>query len=94
MLNTATMGRDGALTIPPAMRRKLGLAEGTPVRIEETGEGLIIRPMLPEAEIYSPERKAEFLLNNAIGMNDYQAARLTVQAMGINPDAIPHERPE
>lgn len=94
MPDTISIGRDGALTIPLAMRRRLGLGEGTRVLIEETREGLMIRPALPEPETYTPERKAEFLLNNAIGADDYQAARTAVRSLGLDPDAIPHERPE
>jgi hypothetical protein len=31
------------------------------------------------AEMYSPERKAELLLNNAVDAQDYKAARETVR---------------
>jgi hypothetical protein len=44
-------------------------------------------------EMYSKERKAGFLLNNAIDPEDYEAARKAVREMGLDPDAIPHERP-
>jgi hypothetical protein len=46
-----------------------------------------------EIEIYTPERKAEFLLNNAIDDDDYAAARRAVYSMGLDPDAIDHDRP-
>jgi len=44
-------------------------------------------------EIYSPERKAEFLLNNSITPEDYKDARRTVQGLGVDPDKAPHKRP-
>ena len=44
-------------------------------------------------EIYTPERKAEFLLSGAIDEEDYQAARLAVQEMGLDPDRIDHQQP-
>ncbi len=49
---------------------------------------------MPEpAEIYTAERRAQFLLSNAIGADEYAWAREEVQAMGLNPDVIPHYRP-
>jgi hypothetical protein len=45
-------------------------------------------------ERYSPRRKAEFLLNNAIDVSDYQRARKEVRRLGLDPDSIPHVRPE
>ncbi len=44
-------------------------------------------------EIYTNERKAEFLLNNAVDDEDYRTARKEVRKMGLDPDSIPHRRP-
>jgi hypothetical protein len=44
-------------------------------------------------EIYTPSRKAEFLLSNAVDAEDYALAIEEVRAMGIDPDAIPHYKP-
>jgi hypothetical protein len=44
-------------------------------------------------ERYTPERKAEFLLNNAIDDADYCEARKEVRELGLDPDSIPHLRP-
>lgn len=94
MLDTVKIGRNGALVIPAKMRRRLGLDEGDLVLIEETGDGLVIRPAIAmPIEVYSKERKAEFLLNNAINRDDYEAARQAVQKLGLDPDNIRHERP-
>lgn len=94
MLDTAKIGRNGTLVIPAKMRRRLGLAEGELVLIEETAEGLIIRPAVATPiEVYSLERKAEFLLNNAIDAADYEAACAAVRQMGLNPGDIGHDKP-
>jgi hypothetical protein len=49
--------------------------------------------MLP-LERYTPERKAEFLLNNAVTPGDYAWALEEVKKMGIDPKTIPHEKPK
>jgi hypothetical protein len=38
-------------------------------------------------------RKAEFLLNNAASQAEYAVARREVEALGLDPDAIPHVAP-
>ncbi|HZW93132.1 MAG TPA: hypothetical protein VFF64_09285 [Candidatus Eremiobacteraceae bacterium] len=45
-------------------------------------------------ERYTPERKAEFLLNNAVDDADYRKAREEVRKLGLDPDSIPHLRPQ
>jgi len=47
----------------------------------------------PAGERYTAARKAEFLLNNAATNAEYQVARREVQALGLDPDAIPHVAP-
>jgi hypothetical protein len=44
-------------------------------------------------EIYTPERRAEFLLSNAVDAKDYDAALEEVRKLGIDPAKIPHHRP-
>jgi hypothetical protein len=48
--------------------------------------------MIVAVERYTPERKAEFLLSNAID-DDYRKARKEVRKLGLDPDSIPHRRP-
>jgi hypothetical protein len=48
---------------------------------------------LPPMETYSDERIAEFLLNNSVGAEDYARAREEVRTLGLDPDAIDHDRP-
>lgn len=47
-------------------------------------------PLVIDVEIYSDERIAEFLLSTAIDDADYQNARSEVEALGLDPGAIPH----
>lgn len=88
------MGDDGMVTVPAAMRKRFGMEKGVTVLFEETDEGILIRPavVLP-VEAYTPARKAEFLLNNAVDLEDYRRAVREVRGLGIEPDDIPHERP-
>jgi hypothetical protein len=44
-------------------------------------------------EIYTPERIAEFLLNNAVNAEDYASSLEEVRKLGIDPATIPHEKP-
>jgi hypothetical protein len=64
--------------------------------VEVTGTVIIVRPPSmpwPEVEIYTPERKAEFLLNGAVDEADYAAAVKAVREMGLDPEKIPHDPP-
>jgi AbrB family looped-hinge helix DNA binding protein len=88
------MGKRGTLVLPAKIRRRLGLEEGTLVFIEETEEGVSIRPAVAlPVEIYPPERRAAFLLENAVDEEDYARAREEVRQLGLDPEEIPHERP-
>jgi hypothetical protein len=44
-------------------------------------------------ESYTQERRAEFLLSNAVDEEDYARAGEEVRKMGLDPAAIPHRRP-
>lgn len=72
----------------------MGLEEGSIALVEEREQGVLIRPAVAvPVERYSPEQKAEFLLNNATDEDDYSKARNSVVAMGLDPDKISHRRP-
>jgi AbrB family looped-hinge helix DNA binding protein len=91
---SSRIGKRGTFVIPAKLRRRFGLSEGTAVIAEETEEGILLRPAVTvPIESYSPERRAEFLLSNAIDDEDYARAREAVQEMGIDPDSIEHHRP-
>lgn len=63
------------MVIPAKVRRRLGLAEGESVLIEEMDDGLMIRPaMAMPTEVYCVEQRAEYVLNNAVDAADYRKA--------------------
>ncbi len=88
------VGRRGTVVLPAKLRRRLGIEEGSFVVAEEREDGILIRPatVLP-VEIYSPERRAEFLLNNAVDAKDYRRALAEVKRMGLDAHRIKHQRP-
>lgn len=94
-VETTKVGKRGTLVIPAALRRSYGFEEGSLVIMEARSEGVLLRPVVTlPVEIYTPERKAEFLLNNTITPEDYAAALKEVRAMGIDPETVPHKKPK
>jgi AbrB family looped-hinge helix DNA binding protein len=93
-METTKVGKRGAVVVPARLRRKFGIEEGRLVIAEERPEGILIRPALAlPVEIYTPQRKAEFLLSNAVDAEDYRAAVAEVKKMGLEPASIPHHKP-
>ena len=87
-------GKRGAVVIPAPLRRRYGIEEGSLVVAEARPDGILIRPAVAvPIEIYTPERKAEFLLSNAVDAADYAWAVKQVNALGLEPKTIPHRRP-
>lgn len=95
MADTAIIGKRGTLVLPASMRKRLGLSEGSLVLLEEDTEGGVrLRPAAAmPVEVYSPVRRAELLLENAVDAKDYERARRLVRELGLDPDAIAHQRP-
>lgn len=93
-METAKVGRNGAVIIPTKIRRRFGLKEGSMVMIEKTNDGISIRPAVAMAvEVYSLKRRAEFLLNNAVDAPDYKRAVSAVRKLEINLKDVPHRKP-
>jgi len=93
--DTARVGKRGTIVLPAALRRRFGLEEGSVLIAEEREEGILLRPAtVVPLEIYTDERKAEFLLSNAIDAQDYARAVDEVRKLGLDPDDIPHYKPE
>ncbi|HEU0299556.1 MAG TPA: AbrB/MazE/SpoVT family DNA-binding domain-containing protein [Longimicrobium sp.] len=88
------VGKRGTVVLPAALRRQFGMEEGAMLIAEAVDDGILLRPavVLP-IERYTAARKAEFLLNNAVGADDYARAVQEVRRMGLDPDTIPHEQP-
>jgi bifunctional DNA-binding transcriptional regulator/antitoxin component of YhaV-PrlF toxin-antitoxin module len=82
------------VVIPAAMRKRYGLDEGATIMVEARPEGVLIRPAaVVPIEIYTPERRAEFILSTALDAEEYAEAVAEVRTMGLDPDRIPHYRP-
>ena len=91
---TSRIGKRGTLVIPAKLRRRFGISEGSEVIIEETDQGILIRPaMTIPLEMYGAERKAEFLLSNAVDADDYRVAVEEVRRLGLDPREIEHGKP-
>lgn len=89
------IGKRGTVVIPADLRKQMHLKEGDLVIAENHGDGILLKPAIVMAvEKYSLERQAEFILSNAIDVEDYHQAREAVKAMGLNPDKIPHLKPK
>ncbi len=92
-MTTVQVGDTGELLIPSELCRAVGIEDGSYVVMERIGGGILVRPAGGEAEEYTPERKAEFLLSTAVDSADYAAAVRAVRAMGLDPERVQHARP-
>lgn len=93
-METSRVGKRGAVVVPARLRRKFGIEEGGLVVAEERPDGILLRPAAAvPLEIYTPERRAEFLLSNAVDEKDYQAAITEVKKLGVDPSTVPHQKP-
>jgi AbrB family looped-hinge helix DNA binding protein len=90
------VGKRGTVVIPADARRRYGFDEGEMLVMEECAAGLLFKPARTyEVETYTPERTAEFMLNNAVTAAEYDDAITEVRGMGLDPASIPHQpRPE
>ncbi|NPV58923.1 MAG: AbrB/MazE/SpoVT family DNA-binding domain-containing protein [Actinobacteria bacterium] len=88
------VGKRGTVVIPASLRKAYHLDEGSLLVVEPREEGIMLRPAIAyPIEIYTPERKAEFFLNNAVTKEDYAWALKQVEDMGLDPQQIPHKKP-
>jgi AbrB family looped-hinge helix DNA binding protein len=93
-METSKVGKRGTIVVPVKLRQRFGLKEGDLLITEEREDGILFRPAVAvPVEIYTPERKAEFLLNNAITKEDYDAACEAVRELGLDPAKIPYTDP-
>lgn len=92
-METTKLGKRGTVVIPASIRRRYGFREGDLVITEERDDGVLLRPAVAvPIETYSPERRAEFILSNAIDREDYKRALQEVRKMGLDPNKIPHHK--
>jgi AbrB family looped-hinge helix DNA binding protein len=94
-METAKLGKRGTLVIPAKLRQRFALKEGDLLVIEEGEDGILLRPAVAiPVEIYTPQRKAEFLLNNAVTKEDYdQACRAIRDDLRLDPAKIRYTDP-
>jgi AbrB family looped-hinge helix DNA binding protein len=60
------IGQRGVLTLPAKLRKRYGLQQNDELIVEETAQGLLLRPCVSmPIEIYSEERIAEFSEDDA-----------------------------
>lgn len=95
IVEPSRIGKRGTVVIPSKLRRRYGLEEGTMVIAEEREDGILLRPAVAlPVEIYTDERKAEFLLTNSLNAEDYAAAaKLVREEFGLDPETVPHIKP-
>ena len=88
------VGKRGVVIIPARLRERYGMREGTCVVVEEREDGFLLRPAgaMPH-ERYTPDRRAEFILSNAVDAEDYARAVEEVRRMGLDPEKIDHLKP-
>jgi bifunctional DNA-binding transcriptional regulator/antitoxin component of YhaV-PrlF toxin-antitoxin module len=92
-IETVSVGQSGDVPIPPAIRELTGIDAGSIVTLEARNGAIVIRPLSEDAESYTAERKAEFLLSNAVDAADYATACEEVRKWGLDPNQISHHRP-
>ena len=93
-LEYSKVGKRGTVVIPAKLRRQFGIKEGSLIVAEAKPEGVLLRPAVAvPVENYTSERKAEFLLSNAVDKKDYEWAVREVRKLGLDPEQIPHKRP-
>lgn len=84
----------GNLIIPEEFRRRHRLDENDRVVVESTDEGILLRPVSSlSRHTYSDQRRAEFLLSDATGREEYREAAETIRRMGLDPDTMRRESP-
>ncbi len=78
------IGKRGTIVLPAKLRRQYGFEEGTMVVAEESEYGVLLRPAaVVPVEIYTPQRKAEFLLANAVNAEDRREAEAEIRRLGL-----------
>ena len=93
MSDPTRVGKRGTIVLPARLRKQYGFEEGTIIIAEESEYGVLLRPaaVMP-VEIYSPERKAELLLANAVDAVDRRAAEAEVRKLGLDPARVSRPR--
>ena len=79
------LGADGTLKVPEEIYRQLRMEPGDPFSLRVDEGTLTISSLI---EIYTPERQAEFLLNNSLSSDEYRQNLREVLNLGVDPLSI------
>jgi antitoxin PrlF len=72
----AQLSERGTITLPAAVRRKLGLEGGDVLTVRLAGRSIVLTPaVLTPIELYTDERLAEFEQNAQLDEHERAAAR-------------------
>ncbi len=73
MIKVISINERGTLTLPKELRDRLGIMAAGQVVVEETSDGLLLRPgVTVPVEIYSAQRLAEFNLSNDTALDGFK----------------------
>jgi AbrB family looped-hinge helix DNA binding protein len=76
MDDLAQLSQRGTITLPAAVRRKLGLEEGDVLTVRLVGSSIVLTPaVVTPVELYTDERLAEFEQNAQLSEAELAAAR-------------------
>jgi AbrB family looped-hinge helix DNA binding protein len=93
-METIKLGKRGTFVMPAKIRKQFGLEDGSLLSIESRDGEIRLRPAVTvEYEIYTPERMAEFYLNNSLSKEDWDDAARDVRALGLDPLTVPNTDP-
>jgi bifunctional DNA-binding transcriptional regulator/antitoxin component of YhaV-PrlF toxin-antitoxin module len=80
------LGKDRMLTLPEELCERLGIQEGDPFIVFLKDGTIAVEALY---EIHTPERIAEFLLNNSCSKEEFDLAVENIKALGLDPAKIP-----
>jgi antitoxin PrlF len=76
MTKVISINGRGTLTLPKELRERLGIKAAGQVVVEETRDGVLLRPgVTVPVEIYSAKRLAEFSSNNDEALAGFKLKR-------------------
>jgi len=80
------------LVIPARLRRVYALDAGSEVILEETPQGIMVRPALTiPLERYAPDRRADLLAGTAVDDEDRRIATAAAGRVGLRVAPLGHD---
>jgi len=88
-METIKMGKRGTVVIPVKLRKQFGLEDGSLLVTEVKNGEISLRPALAySGEIWTPERRAYFMLINSMTQEEWDEMAADVREMGLDPDKV------